>query len=139
MPARRQSLGDYAYDRLEQFHRTGAIVEQLGTIYIGEDWRLIIQGLLLFGQDQQAQLWVYEVVERNDETPSRVKYTYNLGYEGGLAFRYDRDPNHADMVEHKHLPPDGRRIAWGRVTFQEVIDECVAIVAEREEPGAPTA
>jgi len=36
------------------------------------------------------------------------------------------------MVEHKHLPPDERRIAWGRVTMQEVVDDLYELLGEIE-------
>lgn len=132
MPGRPQSLAEYGYDRIEQFHHFGALVQQPATIFLG-DSRLVVQGLLIFGQRQQAGLWVYEVVEIGGRVPTRVKYGYHLSYDNAMAFRYDRDSQHADMVEHKHLPPDERRVRWGAVSLQEVVDEAMDIVAEREE------
>ena len=36
------------------------------------------------------------------------------------------------MSEHKHVPPDERRIAANRVTLQDVVDEFWPIVVERD-------
>lgn len=72
---RHQSLDDYAYERINQVQdQFGAIVEAPATIYIGA-LQVIVQGLLLFGDRQQAPLWVYEVVEIGSEgEPTRAKY-----------------------------------------------------------------
>jgi hypothetical protein len=118
----------------------GAIVQSPATIYTGR--RVIVQGLLLFGSRQQAPLWVYEVVvPAADGRPTRAKYSYHFSYDGGAIFRYDRDQQHEDMPEHKHLGPEERRVPWGPVTLQEVVDELTAFVAEREaeEAAAETA
>ena len=37
------------------------------------------------------------------------------------------------MPYHKHLPPDGRRVEWERVTLQEVVDEFWPLVTDRDE------
>ncbi|HZS25370.1 MAG TPA: DUF6516 family protein [Gaiellaceae bacterium] len=126
-----QSLEDYGFERTNQFHHFGAIVESPAAIYLG-DWRVIVQCLLIFGQQQQAQLWIYEVVGIENDRATRTKYSYHLTYDGSFVFRYDRDQQHPDMVEHKHLPPDERRVPWDAVTLQEVVDEVVAFTAERE-------
>lgn len=130
---RHQSLDDYAFERINQMHaQFGAIVEAPATIYLGE-LQVIVQGLLLFGGRQRAVLWVYEVVQIGPSgEPTRVKYSYHFSYDGGHVFRYDRDAQHADMPEHKHIGPDERRVRWDPVTLQEVVDEVMSFVAERE-------
>lgn len=50
---------------------------------------------------------------------------------GDVAFRYDRDPIHTAMPEHKHL--GDRRIPWSRVTFQEVVDEVLDLLDQLEQ------
>jgi len=37
------------------------------------------------------------------------------------------------MPEHKHLPPDERRVHWDRVTLMDVAEEFWPIVSERDE------
>ena len=40
--------------------------------------------------------------------------------------------SYPEMVEHKHLPPDERRIPWGRVRLGEVVDELYELLGEIE-------
>ena len=131
--ANQRPLEDYAYERINRFHQFGAVVQDPGTVWIG-DRRVIVQGLLVFGRRQQALLWIYEVVELENGVPRRTKYDYHYSYDGGPVFRYDRDAvQHPRMPEHKHIGPSERRVRWSRVTLQEVVDEVVEHVAAREE------
>lgn len=127
------ALDAYAYERSEAFHTCGAYA-------VDEETRdlagalFLIKATLTFGPSGDTVLVVKEVVE---ETPTgevhRLEYSYQLMYRSQFLFRYDRDPeNHPEMPEHKHLPPDERRVPSGRVTFREIVDEVYDLLAELE-------
>jgi hypothetical protein len=125
------SLTDYGFERGNDLFSLGAEVRDRLGIDVGDE--LHIDATLAFGQRRQAVLWIFEAVVITEGQPHRRKYGYHAEYEDIFLFRYDRDPEqHPEMPEHKHLPPDGRRVTSGRVTLREVVEELLDIVAERE-------
>src|SRR5215210_4521772 len=88
-----------------------------------------------FGEFDYGALSVCENVGHSEAgIPHRRKYGYQCNYRTDFLFRYDRDPvQHPDMPEHKHLPPDERRVHWDRVTSMDVAEEFSPIVSERDE------
>lgn len=134
MPGPRQSLDDYARDRIAQLHTLGGVVREAGAILIG-DQSATLHGWVTFGETDSGLLSAYEhLILQDDGTPHRQKYGYQCQYGDAFLFRYDRDAvQHQYMPHHKHVPPDERRIDWDRVTLQEVVDEFWPIVVERDE------
>lgn len=130
------SLHDYLFEHSEDVHRRfGASVFKLEIQDL--DGALVrFEASLAFGRDFEGVLIAEEFVyEAEDGRAHRLQYSYHAMYRDRFLFRYDRDPdNHPEMVEHKHLPPDERRIPWGRVTLQEVVDDLYELLGEIE-PG----
>jgi hypothetical protein len=121
------ALTDYSFERGEQIHSFGADVQIHFSFDVGDE--LIITANLAFGEGR-CILSIYEVVQLTDGgEPHRRKYGYQV-ICGDTSFRYDRDPIHADMPEHKHLG-DGRRVPWERVTLQDVVDEVLDLLSQR--------
>ena len=126
-------LGDYAFDRSEEFHSSGGSVLELETKDLAGQF-VLIEASLAFGQRLEGILIVRELVEEGEQGRAhRLQYSYHFMYRDQFLFRYDRDPdNHPEMPEHKHLPPGDRRIASGPVTFREVLEETYDVIAEIE-------
>jgi hypothetical protein len=127
------SLDAYSFSRIQDVHSCGALViseeaQDLGGVLF------LIRATLAFGRTYDAVLTLREVLEAQPGgAVHRLEYSYQLLYRTQFLFRYDRDPeNHPEMPEHKHLPPDERRIAWKRVTFRQVVEEVYDIVGEIE-------
>lgn len=127
------SLDRHALDRIDDIHSCGGLVVQVQTRDLGGT-AVLIRATVAFGWHFDAQLIIREVVRETERGEAhREQYSYHLIYRDRFLFRYDRDPdNHPEMPEHKHLPPDERRLAWGRVTFRDVLDETYMLVAEFE-------
>lgn len=126
----RRSLGDYVDDRIQQFQNLGGVVEGVLVNEVGE-WS-ILHAEIQFGDG--GVLSIYELVELDEHLrPHRRKYSYHCQHRDEMLFRYDRDPvQHPEMPEHKHVPPDDRRVMAGRVTLQDVVDELWPIIAVRD-------
>jgi hypothetical protein len=91
------------------------------------------EAAVAFGREYDAVLHVFELIEEVEGRAHRHLYAYHCLYRDRFLFRYDRDPdNHPEMPEHKHLPPDERRVAWDAVTLHEVLEEVHTLVAEIE-------
>jgi len=127
------ALDDCVFDRCEDFHRTGTSVLKLETTDLAGELTLI-EAALAFGRTLEGILIVRELVEETSPgQPHRLQYSYHFMYRDLFLFRYDRDPdNHPEMPEHKHLSPAERRVASGRVTFREVLEEVYDLIGELE-------
>lgn len=133
MPGPRQSLDDYARDRIAQLYGLGGVVRDARANLI-EDESATVHGWVTFGETDSGLLGIYEhVALADDGTPHREKYGYQCQYGDQFLFRYDHDPvQHPDMPHHKHVPPDERLIKWDRVTLQDVVDEFWPVVVEQD-------
>lgn len=128
------SLDEYSVSRMQDIHSCSDLVIHEETRDLG-GVLFLIKAALAFGSSYDAVLTVREVLETQPSGEvHRLEYSYQLLYGTQFLFRYDRDPeNHPDMPEHKHLPPDERRIAWDRVTFRQVVEEVYDLVGEIED------
>jgi hypothetical protein len=136
MPGPRQSLDDYVRDRVAQLYALGGDVgAATGTVDDERGEWATLQGVVAFGEFNLGLLSIFEDIERGpDGIPHRRKYAYHCAYDQAFLFRHDFDPVvHPDMPYHKHLPPDGRRVEWERVTLQEAVDEFWPLVTDRDE------
>jgi Family of unknown function (DUF6516) len=136
VPGPRQSLDDYVRDRIAQFHNLGGVARDgcFGTVDEGGEWATV-HGWVTFGEYDAGLLGIFEdIAFGEDGTPHRSKYGYQCLYDQDILFRYDFDHvQHPEMPYHKHLPPDGRRVAWDRVTLQDVVEEFWPLVTERDD------
>jgi hypothetical protein len=136
MPGPQQSLDDYVRDRVGQLYTLGGDVgPAVGTVDEEAGEWASVHGAIAFGEFNLGLLSIFEDIEHGvDGSPHRRKYGYHCAYDQDFLFRYDFDPlPHPDMPYHKHLPPDGRRVEWERVTLREVVDELWQHVAERDD------
>jgi hypothetical protein len=125
-------IDDYVFARCNDLRSCGGDVVRLRTQDLGRRFTQI-RALVRFGRAGRVTLGVRELVEELEGRAHRYAYSYHCACRDCFLFRYDRDPdNHPEMPEHKHLPPDERRVPWGRVTFREVLEETFALVAELE-------
>lgn len=138
MPGPRQSIDDYLKGRLGQLHDLGGVLREAIVNVIDELGSATLHAWVTFGEQDSGLLSVFEnVVIDEGGSPHRAKYGYHCEHGGQFLFRYDRDPvQHPEMPEHKHLPPDERRITADRVTLQDVVDELWPMVVEREQAQA---
>lgn len=120
MPGPRRSIDEYLADRIQQFGALGARVDDIQVLKL-PDGDATLTARVDF--DARARLMAFEHVRIEDDRPHRVKYSYNVFLDGEFLFRYDRDPNHPDMVEHKHIGDGDRRIPTDRRTLHDVAEE----------------
>lgn len=129
--ARSFSLDEYAQERCDELHQLGGRVEELTLAEVAGE--LIMIATLRFGRDEQAILWITEVIQFDRGKPHRRKYAYQAGYRDEYLFRYDRDPyNHPRNPEHRHTPGNPKRRAVGRRTLHDVSEELWEQISERE-------
>lgn len=138
MPGPRQSIDDYLKDRLAHLHDLGGILRKAIVNVVDELGFATLHAWVTFGEQDSGHLSVFEVVVLGEDGAAhRAKYGYHCEHGGQFLFRYDRDPvQHPEMPEHKHLPPEERRIAADRVTLQDVVEELWPIVVERDQAQA---
>lgn len=138
MPGPRQSIDDYLKARLVQLQDLGGILREAVVNVIDELVLANLHAWVTFGEHDSGVLSVYEVIViGEDGAPRRAKYGYHCEHGSQFLFRYDRDPiQHPEMPEHKHLPPEERRIVADRVTLQDVVDELWPMVVERDQAQA---
>ena len=121
-------------DRLSQLATLGGVIRSARANYVTDN-DVVLHARLTFGEFNEGLLTVHEDIRLPDDgVPHRYRYSYQCQYGTDFLFREDRDPiQHPGMVEHRHVPPDDRRIKSRRVTLHDVVDEFWPMVCERDE------
>jgi hypothetical protein len=126
---RRSTVDEYVGTRCDDIHKLTGSVLRLRAQPIAAE--VVITARVQFGQHGLLDVW--EVVRSAAGAAFRHRYGYEALYGEEFLFRYDLDPRHQDMPNHKHLPPEGkRRVACSDLGLRAIGDELWEAVAKRE-------